>query len=248
MKWRVIPFRYYEPFEKISFNEISLGFVQKTKQPLFWISGWNINCINLGVGQNYEKILNLENIQKDNVKIVRRQGGGGATYLSKEGEISWAMIYHDENFNVSNLEKIYEKNLQFLISSLKYIGIDSNYKAINDIVTEKGKISGSTLKHEEGVTYFAGTLLYSIDKYKVKQYLMPERDNYKPSLPEKDKQLSSILDFIQYSFTEIVEKIQEEFLKEKKFELLDWTEEEFNEMKLLVSKYSSDSWVKYGKL
>jgi lipoate-protein ligase A len=247
MTWRVIPFRYYEPIEKICFNEVSLTLVQKTKQPLFFISGWSEDCINLGAGQNYEKILNLKQIKKNNLRVVRRQGGGGATYLSREGEISWAMVYEDKEFNPSNLESIYEKNLQFLIHLLNNLGIKAKYKSINDVVTNKGKISGSTLKHENGFTYFGGTLIYKIDKHKVEQYLRPELDNYKKSLPEKEKKLSSIQDFTNHSFEELIQIIQEDFLKEKDFELLDWTEEEIQNMKQLVSIYSSESWIKHGK-
>lgn len=247
MKWRVIPFKYYNPFEKISFNEVALNFVQKTKQPLFFLSGWDRDCINLGAGQNYQKVLNVKAVEGDSIVVVRRQGGGGATFLTKEGELSWAMIYPDKNFNVSELNVIYETNLQFLISFLKKIGIEAKYKPINDVVTKKGKISGSTLKHENGITYFAGTLIYTIDKKKVELYLRPERDTYKKSLPEKEKLLTSIQEYSNLSLENIISLIEEDFLKEKDFELLDWREEEIQEMKQLVSMYSSDLWIKHGK-
>ena len=63
MFFRVIPFQYYNPILKICFNEVSLRSVKKSGESLFWISGWSEDCINLGAGQNYNLILNHEEIE-----------------------------------------------------------------------------------------------------------------------------------------------------------------------------------------
>ena len=146
MRWRFIPFEKYDPYVKTALNEVLIESVSKEQEGIFWLSGWNESCVNIGFGQNVLEVLDLKEIRKRNLKIVRRQGGGGAMYLDKNNEISWAMIFPEYHLKTKNPGLIYEMVCAMVVKTLKDLGIKSRHRPINDVVTEKGKISGSTLK------------------------------------------------------------------------------------------------------
>ncbi len=245
MKWRFIPFRHYNPYLKTALNEISIESVINTKVPIFWLSGWENNCVNLGVSQKVNEVLNLYEVKKNDISIVRRQGGGGTTFLSKSGEITWN-IASSKEFFPGDINEIYKFICNKIVEVLKDLGINSSHKIINDVITEKGKISGATLKKVGDVIYIAGTLLYDVDKELMNKILRPENDSNKISISEKDKKITCIRNENDVSFEEVLNSLERVVLQDYEYEVSDWTSEELEKAEILKEKYSSEEWV-YGE-
>jgi lipoate-protein ligase A len=244
MKWRFIPFEYYDPYFKTALNEVSVDSVSKSKVPILWLCGWEKDCVNLGISQKISEVLNLEEIKKRDILILRRQGGGGTTFLSKNGEITWNIIAPKEIFP-NDINEIYEFVCNKIVKVLDRLEIKSEHKIINDVITKNGKISGATLKKVNDVIYIAGTLLYDVDKDLMDLILKPENDSNKKSLSEKEKKITSIKNESNASFENVLTELKKELLSGYEYEISNWNLEEIDMANKLKEKYSSDEWI-YG--
>ncbi len=243
MTWRFIPFKHYSPYVKIALNEVAVDSVRKTSRPIVWLAGWKPGCINIGYGQHIADVVNLDEARKRKIPIVRRQGGGGAMFLSEKGEISWSVVA-PERFFPQNPNKIYERVCARIVNALTDLGITSWHKPINDVVTEKGKISGATIKKEAGVVYVAGTLLYAADVELMRKLLRPERDHLKrQKTPEKFKQVTCVSEFCDARFSDAVKALKDNLLKGVDYNEDTWTLKEVSQARKLSEKYKSKKWV-----
>lgn len=242
MIWRFIPFKHYEPNLRLALNKVSFESVQNGGDPIISLSGWKPSCVNIGYTQKLNDVLDLNEIEKQNILIVRRESAGGATYLSEEGDICWSIVAN-ENYFPKDLQEIYIFATNKIIKTLNELGIDAWHKPINDVMTEQGKISGTALKKEKKCVYVHGTLLYKIDKNLMNKILKPENDHQKKEkIKEMNKKVTSISNLIDISFEEVVQILTQKLLENLKYEKSDWTKEELEKAKILAKSYSSKEW------
>jgi len=242
--YRYIPFKHYNPYFKTGLNKALMESVKEGNDPVIFLAGWDQKCINLGYSQSFEEEVNVKEFEsRDDIVLVRRQGGGGATFLTPDGEITWGIVAPNEEFP-DDVNKVYEQVCSKIAEGLKEIGIEAEHEPINDVITEKGKISGATLKREDGVTYIGGTLIYDVDLEKMFSLLTPREDKKKDKkIEEHRERISTIRNESEASFDESARTLAGALL-----EGLEWTESEleFSEVRRaeeLANKYSSEEWL-----
>lgn len=218
--------------------------VREGNDPVVFLAGWAQKCINLGYSQSFEEEVNVEEFEnRDDVILVRRQGGGGTTFLTPEGEITWGIVAPNEEFP-DDVNKVYEEICGKIAEGLKEISIEAQHEPINDIVTENGKISGATLKRENGITYIGGTLLYDVDVEEMFSLLTPSEDKKKnKQIKEHKERISTIKKESDASFDEAVRALNEALLEGLNFELSDLEFSEVKRAEELANKYSEDKWL-----
>ena len=246
MIWRFIPYKKYEPYVKTALNQVAIDAVKKTKQPIVWLAGWNKNCINVGYRQKISKVINLDEAKKQGLAVVRRQGGGGAMYLSKDGEITWGIVASAHYFP-KNPNKVYEIVCGKIVETLQDLGISAKHKPINDVVTEKGKISGATIKTDQYTTYIGGTLLYDVDKNQLLKLLRPEKDTIKGGIPEKNRKISSVSHESKASFNEVIAVLKRNLLKGLDHKEEPWRVHELTKAEELAKKYQNKKWLYHNE-
>ena len=111
----------------------------------------------LGRFGNVEEEVNLDFANANNIKIVKRNSGGGAVYHDL-GNINYSFILKDcKKFTLKYFSDI-------IIKILYSIGIDADLTFNhNDIKANNFKISGAAQYHHEGVILHHGTLLFNSD-------------------------------------------------------------------------------------
>jgi lipoate-protein ligase A len=105
-------------------------------------------------------------MHEDNIKLVRRQSGGGC-------------VYHDENnvnFSFIADKQLHDKNWnhQFIVDVLKNLGIGSIFSERGDMRLDevlKRKISGSAFKEKKDTAFHHGTMLIRTDLEKLNHYI-----------------------------------------------------------------------------
>jgi len=218
--------------------------VRENNDSIIFLSGWDKKCVNLGYSQKFEEEVNVEEFKRNNdVVLVRRQGGGGTTFLTPKGEITWGIVAPVEEFS-DDINKIYSQVCGKIAEGLKEIGIDAEHEPINDVVTEKGKISGATLKRENGVIYIGGTLLYDVDVEEMFSFLTPSEDKKKDkAIDDYRERVSTVEKETDASFQDAKDALKQALLNDRAFELSELRPQEFQRAEELANKYSSREWL-----
>ncbi|PSH00022.1 MAG: hypothetical protein BRC28_01650 [Nanohaloarchaea archaeon SW_4_43_9] len=242
--WRYLPFQRYDPYFKTGLNKALMESVREESSPVAFLAGWDKKCVNLGYSQSFEDEVNTEEFRsREDIVLVRRQGGGGTTYLKPEGEITWGIVAPVELFPDS-INSIYKNVCGKIAGSLSEIRIDAEHEPVNDIVTENGKISGATLKQGGGVVDIGGTLLYENDPAEMFSLLTPDEDKLKDKQIEKFKdRVTSVKQESIASFEETAEALKNGVLKGKKFRDSELRDSETERAKELANKYSGEDWL-----
>lgn len=208
---RYIPYQELDPHIKNKLNNILIDKVKESKESIFWLCGWSKNAVNISKGQKANEVVNVEYANVLDIPIIQRQGGGGAVYLRAKSDIAWHLIAPKDFFPKSLQEK-YKYVCEKLIKTLRELGIQSYYKPLNDVRTNKGKISGSTLKISDDVIYLGGTLIYDCDKAMMNKLLRPEKDSFKKDVPERMKHVCGITSFKNIPVEKVLTALENNFL------------------------------------
>jgi lipoate-protein ligase A len=241
MDWRTIPFRRYDPYRKTGLNDAALRSAEQG-QATFWFAGWDRACINVGRSQRVSDEVDLTAAREDSIPIVRRQGGGGAMYLTPDGEITWGLAAPSSTFP-DGLEDIYAEVCGRVVAALEDIGIDARHEPINDVVTPGGKISGATARRGDGAVYVGGTLLYRIDPDEAFRYLTPGEEKDKHRESDLGDRITSINDRSDASRDDVIAAVRKAFLHDRRTDKGDWTDDERAVADEQAQTYRSEEWL-----
>jgi lipoate-protein ligase A len=126
----------------------------------------NQDTVVIGRFQNPWVECNLKQMETDEVKLARRQSGGGA-------------VFHDlgnTNFTFMNSKEDYDKhlNLKLITNTLAKFDIEAMASGRNDILVDTKKISGSAFKENKDRCFHHGTLLINANLSRLQNYLNPD--------------------------------------------------------------------------
>lgn len=97
----------------------------------------------------------------NNISIVRRISGGSAIF-SDENQMTITMIADRKRF--TDKEEAYSFFGECIVKALSTLGIDAQYKPVNDILLNGRKISGSAQYRNEYTVMVHGSLILGLDE------------------------------------------------------------------------------------
>jgi lipoate-protein ligase A len=165
-----------DPYFNLALEDYLFRSVLNT-QPILYL--WqNANSIVIGRAQNPWTECDLDKMAQDDVKLVRRQSGGGAVYHDL-GNLNFTFL-NPKNSPNSNLNYNKQTNLQIIINALEQFDISAKFSGRNDILVypeisdpNGKKISGSAFRETKDKAFHHGTLLVNADLEKLGAYLTP---------------------------------------------------------------------------
>lgn len=166
---RVFIAKEFDPWLNLATEDWLFRDMDPTGSVLFL---WrNSPTVVIGRYQNPWQECNLDQMEKDGVKLARRQSGGGA-------------VYHDlgnTNFTFMTSRRSYNKddNNSIIISALARLGIEAEASGRNDLTVDGRKFSGSAFKLSNDRAFHHGTMLINADIGRLGQYLTPDADKLK---------------------------------------------------------------------
>lgn len=118
----------------------------------------------IGYFQDAHKEIDLAYCRQEGIPVMRREVGGGATYLDGN-QIFYQMIWNRNNRRFpTNIKKIFELLSQPACETYRAFGIPASFRAENDIVTAQGKkIAGEGGGDIEDAMVFVGGILLDFD-------------------------------------------------------------------------------------
>ncbi|MBF0571344.1 MAG: lipoate--protein ligase family protein [Candidatus Omnitrophica bacterium] len=189
MKLRDISFS--TPQENIAFDEVLLSLAEKYSGGeclRFWESSRIF--IVLGRIGRAEIDINSNQIQQDNVSVLRRSSGGG-TVLQGPGCLNYTLILSKQKHpEINDLRKSYEWISDKVIAALRKSGLDAYFRPMSDLATGSGekKFSGNAQRRAKSYILHHGTILYKFDLSLISRYLkMPQEvPEYRKHRPHMD--------------------------------------------------------------
>lgn len=164
----------------------------------------NQDTVVIGRFQNPWKECNTEKMDRDGIKLARRQSGGGA-------------VYHDlgnTNFTFLSSKSTFDKgvNNKIITNAVNSFGLNSFASGRNDLLisTNDGekKFSGSAFKETKDRSFHHGTLLINADLTKLAQYLNPDDKKL------QSKGITSVKSRV-INLSELSSQVSHELLQEK---------------------------------
>ena len=162
-EWRLLPLRIDDAFTSMAIDEALLKLNAEDKSPntiRFW--RWLPSTISIGCFQNVEHEVDLEVAKKYGVDVVRRITGGGAVFHDYEGELTYSVVCKQGDVPDDIIES-YRLICGGLVRGLEHLGLQAEFKPVNDVQVNGKKISGSAQTRRWGSVLQHGTILISPD-------------------------------------------------------------------------------------
>ncbi len=143
-----------------------------------WLRLWRFcpSAVSIGYFQRVSRVVNVEEVEKLGIHLVRRFTGGGAVYHDQRGEVVYSVALEVRG-ELSDVAKSFEIVCGAIVEALRELGIeDVSFKPLNDVVVKGRKISGSAQARRFGETRALlqhGTLLVSTDLSIMERVLKP---------------------------------------------------------------------------
>lgn len=115
--------------------------------------------VQIGKFQNAFEEINQPYMDKHNIKMIRRESGGGAIYLD-DRNMSFCFLFNGENDIFGNYARLFEP----AVKALEKLGVDNvEHKGRNDLVLNGKKIAGAAMTMQSNRVYAGYSLLLDPD-------------------------------------------------------------------------------------
>ncbi len=159
-KWRLLDTGKLDAAHNMALDEVLLEAKEKYNTPntIRFLQFYPPAAL-LGYHQSLSQEIRVDFCKNNGIEINRRITGGGALFFD-ETQIGWEVICNKSFFGLDIANpKLFEKLSKPLISALKKIEIDAEFRPRNDIEVRGRKISGTGGADYGNAFLFQGTLL-----------------------------------------------------------------------------------------
>ncbi len=221
-----------------------------TDIPTLRLYRWSVPAITIGYFQDIEKEVNINLCNSEGVPVIRRFTGGGAVF--HHHELTYSLVHPLQGpFGKCSITDSYSLIATVLIHALHTMGIDAQYRPINDIIVDGKKISGSAQTRKEGKLLQHGTILVATDTEKMFQYLTIDqkkvRQEGNPVITLKDIMPQITGEMI---YQQLIQAVTDSFAKHFNisFEVLDISLQEKDVAAYLQTHYFENQQWNYRRL
>ncbi len=173
--------------------------------------------VSIGYFQDAEQEVDLQYCKKTGIPFMRREIGGGATYLD-ENQVFYQLIWKKNNPKFPRaIDQIYPWFSQAPVETYRAFGVEAEFRVVNDILTKTGrKIAGEGGGDIGDCMVFVGGILLDFDYQAMSRILkVPDeklRDKVYKTMEENLTTVKRELGMIP-SRDEVVSVLKEKFEK-----------------------------------
>ena len=244
MNWRIInegewSEAMHHALDEVLTEKMNKGNMRPTLR--FWYRPHT--SIPMGRFQSYHDEIEHEYVEENDIEVVRRITGGGAMFSEPGKVITYSMYIPSEQVK-NNIKESYQDLDRFALQTLNDLGIDVDYVPLNDIEHSDGKIGGAAQLRKENAVLHHTMMSYDLDTRKMLKALRIGKEKISDKAIESaEKRVARISDHIDFSREEVINKLIENFVKDKEHSYGSLTEDELRKAeKLSKKKFSSKSW------
>jgi lipoate-protein ligase A len=244
VKWRIIGLKTHDAYLNMGLDEaICEGLSAGSSLPTIRFYNWEPSAVSIGYFQGIRDEVNIEVCRELGVDCIRRWTGGGAVYHDFEGEITYSVIAPAGIFP-KNIIKSYGLICGWLVKGLESLGVDAEFRPVNDILVNGKKISGSSQTRRDGILLQHGTLLYGLDLKTMFSVLNVSKQKITDKMIRSaEERVTCVKMHCDAGKKEVYEALINAFTEGKDHESGTWSRDEFARARELAEKkYRSDEW------
>lgn len=164
-------------------------------------------------------------------------------YAEPEKVITYS-LYLPEDMVPDDVEESYRELDRWAVEALNEMGLDVEYKPLNDIEHQDGKVGGAAQLRRGNAVLHHTMLSYDLDtRNMLKALRIGEQKVSDKAIESAEKRVAVMNDYIDHSREEVIEKLIERFKQEYGGKEVSLTDEEREKAeKLADKKFSSDDW------
>jgi len=255
ISWRVIELETHDAFTNMALDEACCESVASgMARPTIRFYRWNPSAVSIGYFQSLEDEINVEACAAGGVDVIRRRTGGGAVYHDYDGEITYSVMVREKDFCGADgvrlgITESYHEICGWIINGLKLVGIEAEFKPINDVIVSSSskKISGNAQTRRGGVILQHGTILFQVDVRKMFSLLKVGKEKIADKMIAAVEERVTSVEAVRPGVTheEVYNALMSAFTNGKMFEVGTWSPEESARAEDLVrERYKTSEWNK----
>ncbi|MEM2122163.1 MAG: lipoate--protein ligase family protein [Candidatus Bathyarchaeia archaeon] len=162
--WRLIPLGVHTAALNMAVDEVILGSVSRGESPnTVRFYRWRPSAVSIGYFQSLRDEVDLDKCRLLGVDVVRRITGGGAVYHDFDGEITYSVIAREDSGIPRDILESYRVICDGIVQGLRRLGLEAEFKPVNDVVLNGRKVSGNAQTRRMGCVLQHGTILVDLD-------------------------------------------------------------------------------------
>jgi len=176
--WRLLRGPALDPVVQVALDQVlteRVGLGQRPATLRFW--QWETPGVVIGSFQSLKNEVDLGAAARYGIPVVRRISGGGAMFMEAGSVIMYSIYAPTDLVAGMSFADSYAFLDDFAVAALRALGIEAEYKPLNDITSRHGKIGGAAQKRlSHGAVLHHTALSYDIDGQRMTEVLRIGRE------------------------------------------------------------------------
>jgi lipoate-protein ligase A len=249
-EFRFIDLEEHTAFENMAIDEaVMLALKEDKAPPTLRFYRWNPSAVSIGTFQGMMDEVDVDFCESVGINYIRRITGGGAVYHDYEGEVTYSIIMpKDHRLAPNDILESYRLLCGGIVKALEHLGIDGEFKPINDVDVGGKKVSGNAMTRRHGCILQHGTILLDLDVNLMFTILkVPQEKISDKMIADVKERVTSIRDILgrDVQISELKDALRLGFSDALDIKLIPGKlskEEEDTATRLALEKYSSHDW------
>ena len=145
--------------------------------------------VSLGRFNPVGEYVDLNFAERNGITVIRRMSGGSAIYSDRDQLV---FTFVTERTAFRDKEESYRTICGYLVDTLGSLGIDAEYKPMNDVLVNGKKISGCAQYRDRDTLLHHGTLILRLNSDMMDGVLRPVKDRKYPGLTSAEEALGYV--------------------------------------------------------
>lgn len=215
------------------------------RPPTLRIWEWSSNAVILGRFQSVRNEVDPSGAEKHDMTVVRRITGGGAMFVEPHNAVTYSLYAPESLVKGMSFVDSYAFLDDWVIEGLRSLGVDAEYKPINDISSSEGKIGGAAQTRRGGAVLHHVTMAYDMEPAKMLEVLRIGREKLsdKGSV-SANKRVTPLRQQTHLPRQTVIDRLVDTFDRRYGLTSGGLTPEESAKAEALVhEKFSTDDWL-----
>lgn len=243
-RWRLMPFQFATAALNMAIDEAvaeAISFNEANATIRFY--GWDPSAVSIGCFQSMRDEVDLDACRELDIDFVRRRTGGGAVFHDGRGEITYSVIC-PEAMVQKDIGASYRQVCGWVIDGLRSVGLEAEFRPINDITVGSRKVSGCAQTRRQGIFTMHGTVLHSVDRDTMFRVLKVNQAKQEDKgLANAGDRVAGVSELVKVEKDSLLLALVGSFIKDKEWYLGGLGMDEAARAEAIAStRYRSDDW------